>query len=40
MKVSSLTPQYTYEQLGKMDVEHDEQVNFYGVIIDANFPFK
>ena len=23
-----------------MDAEHDEQVNFYGVIIDANFPFK
>ncbi len=32
--------QYTYEPLGKMEEENEDWVQFYGVIIDASFPYK
>lgn len=39
-KVSIFKAQYTYEQLAKMEEENEDWVQFYGVIIDATFPYK
>lgn len=35
-----MTFQYTYEKLDKIEIDQDETCNFYGVVIDANFPYK
>lgn len=31
---------YSYDSLGKIDEDTEEYVSFYGVIIDACFPYK
>ncbi len=31
---------YTYESFKSMDMEHEDQVSFFGTVIDACFPYK
>jgi len=31
---------YNYTELAKVKLSEDERINFYGVIIDATFPYK
>jgi hypothetical protein len=37
---STATTKYEYVELSKASLASSEQCNFYGVIIDATFPYK